>query len=503
MARRLVVAVLILVSWPCSPSICARTTRGRSTPPSDSGLATSTRSRSPASAIARPFQDAYGYVSDLATDKADRDTLQARIRELETEAALAQAALEENARLRELLQLVEGPAFSPTTRRSPRGSSCSRPARSTRSSSSRRARTSGVARNAPVVTAGGDLVGLVTNVTGDSSQVTLLTDQSLNVSAVVLGSGARGIVSATQSGSALVLDRVGKDEVVREGEHRRHRRLAVGRAVLPLPAWIRIGTVTSVGQRDIDLFKQIQVAAGGRLRRSVRGRDPRPAMIRRRRQGSGGRDARGAAPGRLRERVRARRGAGRLRRCSCSSRSRCSAGPCSARSRDSGRACSIDVATLGTLGLTSLLLTLPGYAAGRIGDATSDHENQKRADPDRDRSRDGRRRHRLARSSTCCSGTPPRSDDRARRESLLPTLVLNVVLAFPTYWALPQAVPAAVPTPARPGGGGCLAARSSHLIRASRSRTGSRRGSRSGSRSSASSPSCSSPCSSSGSGRCR
>ena len=30
----------------------------------------------------------------------------------------------------------------------------------------------------------------------------------------------------------------------------------------------------------------------------------------------------------------------------------------------------IDVASLGTLGLTSLLLTLTGYAAGRLGDAT-------------------------------------------------------------------------------------------------------------------------------------
>lgn len=35
----------------------------------------------------------------------------------------------------------------------------------------------------------------------------------------------------------------------------------------------------------------------------------------------------------------------------------------------------IDTATLGTLGLTSLLLTLAGYTAGRIGEATSNHQN--------------------------------------------------------------------------------------------------------------------------------
>ncbi len=36
----------------------------------------------------------------------------------------------------------------------------------------------------------------------------------------------------------------------------------------------------------------------------------------------------------------------------------------------------VDVGTLGTLGLTSLLLTLGGYWAGRLGEATSDQRNQ-------------------------------------------------------------------------------------------------------------------------------
>ncbi len=208
--------------------------------------------------ISRPFRDAYGYVSDLATDKADRDTLQARVLELETAAALAQAALEENARLRELLQLVEGPAFADYEKIAarilvqPTGPFDQKVIVAAGSDS-------GVTWNAPVVTAGGDLVGLVTNVTGDSSQVTLVTDQSLNVSAVVLGSGARGIVSATPNGSALVLDRVEKDEVVREASTVATAGWQVGELSSLYPPWIRIGTVTRVGQRDIDLFKQIQV----------------------------------------------------------------------------------------------------------------------------------------------------------------------------------------------------------------------------------------------------
>jgi rod shape-determining protein MreD len=37
----------------------------------------------------------------------------------------------------------------------------------------------------------------------------------------------------------------------------------------------------------------------------------------------------------------------------------------------------LDTATFGTVGLSSLLLTLAGYGAGRLGQATSHHENQR------------------------------------------------------------------------------------------------------------------------------
>ena len=51
-------------------------------------------------------------------------------------------------------------------------------------------------------------------------------------------------------------------------------------------------------------------------------------------------------------------------------RSRCCADRSRAPSPGSSPASSIDVTTLGTLGLTSLLLTLAGYWAGRYGETT-------------------------------------------------------------------------------------------------------------------------------------
>lgn len=258
MARRIVVALLLLASLALLTVYLREDEEGGLHAAQRLGLVVIHPLEVVGERVARPFQDAYGYVSDLVADKADRDRLERRVRELETLAAQAQAALAENERLRKLLGLVEGPQFSEYEKVAAR-ILVQPPGPFQQKLVVAAGSDDGVTRNAPVITADGDLVGLVTAVTSSSSQVTLITDQSLNVSAVVLGTGARGIVSATQSGSALVLDRVDKDEIVNEGNTVATAGWQVGELSSLYPPWIRIGTVTSVGQRDIDLFKQIQV----------------------------------------------------------------------------------------------------------------------------------------------------------------------------------------------------------------------------------------------------
>jgi rod shape-determining protein MreC len=264
MARRVVVAVLVLVSLALLTIFLREDEEGGLHAAQRLGLAVVHPLEVVGERVARPFQDAYGYVSDLVSDKADRDQLERRIQELETRAVQAEAALAENERLRSLVDLVEGPQFSDFDKIVAR-ILVQPPGPFQQKLVVAAGSDAGVAQNAPVITADGDLVGLVTNVTRESSQVTLLTDQSLSVSAVVLGTGARGVVSATQSGSALVLDRVDKDEVVNEGNTVATAGWQVGDLSSLYPPWIRIGTVTSVGQRDIDLFKQIQVEPAAKL----------------------------------------------------------------------------------------------------------------------------------------------------------------------------------------------------------------------------------------------
>jgi rod shape-determining protein MreD len=99
----------------------------------------------------------------------------------------------------------------------------------------------------------------------------------------------------------------------------------------------------------------------------------------------------------------------------------------------------LDVATLETLGLSSLLLTLAGYAAGRFGEATSHHQN---------------RRVRIVLAVTVLTvgvgllelvvhallGESV-SAAAVLGRALLPTLALNVLLAIPFYWVTRKLFP--------------------------------------------------------------
>ena len=209
--------------------------------------------------IARPFQDAYGWASDLIGVKGERDRLAAQVRALQQQVAELKVASQENDRLRELLGYVSGPRlpddYRPITTRV-----LAQPANAYDQTILVAAGSSdGVKVDSPVVTEDG-LVGRVTSVAPNASQVTLLTDQSLAVSALDVDTRAPGVLRrAPGSGSGLSLDRVEKDLVVKEGDMIVTAGWREGDLESLYPAGIPIGTVTSVGLQDIDLYQRIQV----------------------------------------------------------------------------------------------------------------------------------------------------------------------------------------------------------------------------------------------------
>jgi rod shape-determining protein MreC len=210
--------------------------------------------------ISRPFRDAWSYSVDLVGAKSENKKLREEVAALQKELIEERTAARENERLRDIVRYISGPSF-PDDYRSVVTRVVARPPSAYNQVVLVAAGSGdGIAVNDPVVTEDG-LVGLVTEVTGNGARVTLLTDQTSAVSSLVLQSGAAGVVRHGPSdGSTLVLDRVGKDELVREGDLVITAGWRSGKLESLYPRGIPIGTVASVGQQDVDLYKRIQVA---------------------------------------------------------------------------------------------------------------------------------------------------------------------------------------------------------------------------------------------------
>jgi rod shape-determining protein MreC len=208
--------------------------------------------------VAAPFRDAYGWFRGLVDAKSENGRLRAEVDKLRQEVIQNQTAVQENKTLRQQLGYVDGPRF-PADFSAINARVLARPPGEFEQQIVVSAGSAdGVKPHAPVVTADG-LVGNVTLVTRSASRVTLLTDEQSAVAAVDLQTKAVGIVRHG-SGGSLILDRVSKDQQVNDGDTIITAGTQSGALPDLYPRGIQIGKVSSVGQSDTDLYKQIQVA---------------------------------------------------------------------------------------------------------------------------------------------------------------------------------------------------------------------------------------------------
>lgn len=212
-----------------------------------------------AARVARPFRDGYAWLDGVFRARSDARKLRSENEQLRQQLIQNEFAVSEVASLKALLGFKEGPTF-PRDYNGLAASVIVRP-----SSAFAQAivvsvgSADGIEKNAPVVTAQG-LVGLVTRVAAHASRVTLLTDPQSAVSALDVKTGAAGIVGQGRGvGSTLVLDRVPKQEDVRVGDTVVTAGWRSAQLSSLYPKGIPIGRVTSVGQSDTDLYKQVQV----------------------------------------------------------------------------------------------------------------------------------------------------------------------------------------------------------------------------------------------------
>ena len=210
--------------------------------------------------VARPFRDAWAWTSDLLDAKDENEDLRTENDELRRELIQSRTAEQALALQGEISEYVAGAAFpddfDPIVARV-----IGRPPTPYQQEVIVSAGSGdGVERNAPVVSEEGNLVGQVTDLTDSTARITLITDQSSSVSAVVLETEASGVVQHGTSSSSLILDRVEKDETASEGNTVITAGWVTDRFESLFPRGIPIGVVESVGQQDVDLFKRIQIA---------------------------------------------------------------------------------------------------------------------------------------------------------------------------------------------------------------------------------------------------
>jgi rod shape-determining protein MreC len=209
--------------------------------------------------VAQPFRDAYAWADSLLTARSDAKKLRQENAMLRQQAIQNQFAANENDKLKALLAFRDGPRF-PDDYKGLAAAVIARPIGGYGQDVVVAVGSSdGVALDAPVVTEDGFL-GRVTRVYSHSARVTLLTDEQLAVSALDVKSGASGIVKhGRASSSTVIFDRVPKRLRVSVGDTIVTAGWRSSRLASLYPRGIPIGRVTSVGQADTDLWKQVQV----------------------------------------------------------------------------------------------------------------------------------------------------------------------------------------------------------------------------------------------------
>ena len=209
--------------------------------------------------VAQPFRDAYGWADSLLDARSEAESLREENRELRQLNIQTEFAQQQFLTLKSLLRYVEGPRF-PDDFQPIAAEVFGRPGGAFAQAITIAAGSDhGVRVEDPVITGEG-LVGIVTRVTSGTARVQLLTDQEAAVSAIDLRTGATGIVRhAHGTRETLVLDRVRKQDDVKEGDVIVTAAWRAGALSSLYPKGIPIGEVTSVGLTDTDLFQQVQI----------------------------------------------------------------------------------------------------------------------------------------------------------------------------------------------------------------------------------------------------
>jgi rod shape-determining protein MreC len=219
-----------------------------------------------ASRALKPVRDLFGWFGDTLDAKQERDELRKELEATRKEAIANEAAAREVVELRKLVGLDETVGTDQMDPVSARVITRS-PTLWYSTVSINKGTSSGVRIDQPVINGDG-LVGTITSATSNAAIVTLITDHTSGVSAVVNESGVAGVVQpAVGNPNDLLL------EFIRRGD-----RIETGQTVVTagsrsqryeslFPPGIPIGTVSKVDDEELDVNQSVHVKPFAQLRR--------------------------------------------------------------------------------------------------------------------------------------------------------------------------------------------------------------------------------------------
>lgn len=219
-----------------------------------------------ASRALKPVRDLFGWFGDTLDAKKQRDELQKELQSARKEAIANAAAARDNVALQKLVKLdtqIGTDQMNPVTARVITRS----PTLWYSTVSINKGTSSGVKVDQPVINGDG-LVGTITAASGNSSIVTLITDHTSGVSALVNESGVAGVVQpAVGNPNDLLLQYIRRGDQIAVGQNVVTAGSKSARYESLFPPGIPVGRVTKVDNQELDVYQRVHVKPFAQLRK--------------------------------------------------------------------------------------------------------------------------------------------------------------------------------------------------------------------------------------------
>ncbi len=252
--RRIVVATLLVLSVALLTVYFRESSNGPVHRAEASAMHVVSPLQSGAARVIKPFRDGWNWVGELFSAQSQNRTLRAEVQQLRAQVAQQLVVQQQDTELKGMSKMRADLKVFPLGSRFAQARVIARSTVAWYSTVSIDAGTNQGVRLNDAVVNGQGLVGRVSAVTPDASEVTLITDQDSYVDAMVVPNDAQGLVAGSVTGD-VTLQYVDRSEKVVANQVV----VTSGMKGSIFTRGIPIGQVSAVGQQDVELYQSISV----------------------------------------------------------------------------------------------------------------------------------------------------------------------------------------------------------------------------------------------------